>query len=280
MKLEVQKKLAAAEETLKGLGPERSSRAAQAAYLTELSTKFQHLVDLALSANFGTDSLFEEYEELKIAPAVVLRMEQFGKEMTQWGHKYSFEASEQHEDEASDYTIGERKTKHNHARYVPTTEFQARKYTKPNDLEDLLYSQTSLSHSTGEGTDEWLRELHQNSRGFELGTFDPVILASAMRKQTNKWRPISFGFVSDIAIITHAFIKTALTCICANDRLQDDLYNFLVDGLRTRYTKAMEQVRFILAVELEGTPMTENHYFIDQLEERYEKSTAHKEPMY
>lgn len=272
--------LAAAEEKLKGLGPERSSRAAQAAYLTELSTKFQHLVDLTLSANFGTDSLFEEYKELKIAPAVVLRMEQFGKEMTQWGHKYSFDASKQHEDEAFDLKIGERKTNHNRARYVPTTEFQVRKHTTLNDLEDLLYSQTSLSCSSGEGTDEWLRQLHKNSRGFELGTFDPVILASAMRTQTSKWRPITFGYVSDIAVITHVFIKTALSCICANDRLQGDLYNFLVDDLRTRYTKAMEQVRFILAVELDGTPMTENHYFIDQLEERYGKPMTRQESLH
>ena len=215
--------------------------------------------------------------ELKIAPAVVLRMEQFGREMDQWGHKYSFGASEQNEDEAFEFEIAERKTKHNHARCEQTTDFQVRKHTKPNDLDDLLYSQTSLSCLTGGGTNEWLRELHQDCRGFELGTFDPVILAAAMRKQAIKWEPISFGYVSDIAVITHAFITTALSCVCVNDRLQSDLYSFLLDDLRIPYLKAMEQVRFILAVELEGTPMTQDQDFIDDLEERYDKSPPRKD---
>ncbi|PIA99910.1 hypothetical protein CB0940_03130 [Cercospora beticola] len=88
VRLEVEKNLDSAESKLKALRPERNSRAAQAAYLTGILTRFRHLVDMALSAKFGTDGLFEEHEDMKIAPAVVLRMEEFGTDMMHFGHQH------------------------------------------------------------------------------------------------------------------------------------------------------------------------------------------------
>ena len=59
MKLEISKKLSTKQDQLKLLGPERSSSAAQAAYLTELATEYQRLVTLSLNAKFGSDERFE-----------------------------------------------------------------------------------------------------------------------------------------------------------------------------------------------------------------------------
>ena len=90
MRLEVRKRLNHAESKLKHLGPERNDRTAQAAYLTEISVDFQRLVDSALNAKFGTNCLFDKHEELKLAPTVVLRMEQFGEDMEHFGNDYIF----------------------------------------------------------------------------------------------------------------------------------------------------------------------------------------------
>nr|POE56451.1 interferon-induced gtp-binding protein mx [Quercus suber] len=268
VKVEVQKKLTTAEEKLKGLGPERNSRASQAAYLTEISARFQHLVDLALSANFGTDDLFDRYRDLRIAPAVVLRMEQFKADITLWGHKYSFELPEEHGEPHSAPSLGGKNKRRSHTQVEMTTDLKVRRHIKFPDVEDLLHPQEQLSRIRSEDNPEWLRGLHHTSRGFELGTFDPVILASALRQQTVSWRPISFGYVSDIASMIHTFILTALESICTNDRLKDDLYSFLSEDLRVRYIKAMEQVDFILDVEIGGIPMTQNSYFVERLGKR------------
>lgn len=268
MRVEVQKKLDAAEVKLKSLGPERNSRAAQSAYLTEMATNFQHLVDLTLRANFGTEDLFEKYEELKVAPAVILRMEGFAKDMTHFGHTYSFNAPRVHQEEAFEVYARIGPPSHERATDPIASEILVRRRTERIDFAHLLGKQTKLTRPDSESTDDWLRELHDRSRGFELGTFDPVIVASAMREQTKNWQAISSGFVSDIAVITHLFITKALDCLCSDDRLKDELYHMLYEELEARYKKAIEQVAFILAVELKGTPMTQNKYFLDRLEER------------
>lgn len=248
-----------AESKLKALGPERNGRVAQAAYLTELSTRFQHLVDLALRANFGTDDLFDEYEELKIAPAVVARMEEFSEDMQKWGHRYSFDPLE-----LRPAVLDTKEYSHS----APQKTFCVRKCTAGSDIESVLCDPQNLPCPSAEHSDAWLRILHKCNRGFELGTFDPVILASAMRKQTTSWKSIGLGFVSDVAQIIHAFTTKALECICVDERLRLELYHTLYDELTIRYTKAMEQVKFIFEVELDGHPMTQNHFFLDGLEER------------
>ena len=281
MRLEVRKRLNYAEGKLKHLGPERNDRTAQAAFLTEISVDFQRLVDSALSAKFGTDHLFDEYEELKIAPAVVLRMEQFGEDMEHFGHNYIFNSPKHRRDSPLVVETGIKTKKHKRAIEIPPPEFIVtarpkraelcvRRWTKPTELGDLLFAQTTLLRSASEQSDEWLRALHSCSRGFELGTFDPVILASAMRRQTTNWRSISSGFISDVAVIVDTFTRTALSCLCLTERLQTALYDTLFDDMKTRYLKAIEQVEFILKVELESTPMTQNQSFIDRLEERFD----------
>lgn len=48
--------------------------------------------------------------------------------------------------------------------------------------------------------------------------------------------------------------------------MRDALLGMLYDGLMQGYKKAIQQVRFLLSVELEGIPITQNHYFNDNLQ--------------
>jgi hypothetical protein len=57
-----------------------------------------------------------------------------------------------------------------------------------------------------------------------------------------------------------------LDSICPERVVKAELLSMLMDGLFERYSKAIEQVRFLLDVERIGTPMTLNHYFTDNLE--------------
>ncbi|KAK4905113.1 hypothetical protein LTR49_025541 [Elasticomyces elasticus] len=269
VKLEVNRKLSAAQDRLGALGPERDSRPAQVAFLTDLSTRFQELARLALDAKQGHHKLFEKSASLRIAPTMVDRMKEFKVEMSAWGHRHAFKElappTYEFADPASDdFLVPARKKS-------PKT-FNVRKQEAVDDLGDLLHEQKRLSTMPSEDIDQWLQELHQDNKGFELGTFDPAILFAAMRKQCVRWPDICLGFVSDAVILTHNFITAALEAVCRDERIYTALYSFIVEDLRVDYTKAIEQANFLIQVETEEMPWTEDHYFNEYLDASRKKN--------
>lgn len=242
---------------MRDLGPERSTRSAQAAFLTDLSTKFQKIVSDALAARTGGSEIFTKNPDLKIAPLTVTRMEAFAKHMALLGHTHPLRSPAEHEaetdngsDHGSDGDIS-----------IPTTQ----EIDFP-ELKGVLYADAELQKRELTDADAfWLEELYTSNRGFELGTFDPAILSSAMREQTLNWPLLSHKYTNDIIVIVHKFIHTALKLICKDARLQTNLYNYLEANITKRYERAKEQVDFILKVELDARPLTLNPYFNENL---------------
>jgi hypothetical protein len=89
-----------------------------------------------------------------------------------------------------------------------------------------------------------------------------------MKKQSSKWIDISLGYVSDVIVLVHRFVTTAITAIIPDDLMACSLLDILQDRLQQQYKRAIEQVKFLLHIELSGTPLTTNHYFNDNLEKR------------
>lgn len=101
-----------------------------------------------------------------------------------------------------------------------------------------------------------------------MGTFNPSLLATCMKKQCSKWSDISLGFVSDIIVMVQTFIDSALMSICSDRGVHDALISKLTDELIRRYQKAITNTRFLLEVENSNMPVTLNHYFNDNLQKR------------
>lgn len=262
MKLEVNKKLSVAQDKLRTLGPERDTRSAQMAFLTDLSTRFQELARLALDAKQGRHRSDENSASLRIAPRMVDRMKIFKVEMSAWGHQHAFEVPASPRAEVMRFPMDDvpKLTEIN----SPET-FAIRKQESVDDLRDLLHEQKHFSRIPSEDIDQWLQQLYQDNKGFELGTFDPAILFAAMRDQCIRWPDICLGFVSDAVILTHNFITAALDTVCQDDRVYTAIHSFIVEGLRVGYTKALEQAKHLLEVEIEEMPWTEDHYFNEYL---------------
>jgi hypothetical protein len=108
-------------------------------------------------------------------------------------------------------------------------------------------------------------QVYDASRGYEMGTFDPSLLVITMGEQSKNWSSITRGYISDVATALHRFIINLLQYICADERVLGGLIPLLMEGLLEQYRKAFTQVTFILQVEL-SKPMTQNHYFNDNLE--------------
>ena len=65
------------------------------------------------------------------------------------------------------------------------------------DLE-LLQDNEALGPTSFVPPTAWVEKLWRQSRAFELGTFQPSIIAAMMQVQAEKWRPLAAGYVSDI----------------------------------------------------------------------------------
>ncbi|KAK3075634.1 hypothetical protein LTR53_000876 [Teratosphaeriaceae sp. CCFEE 6253] len=272
VKIEIKGRLDACQERLQGLGPERNGPAEQMAYLTRVATHFQRLVSLALNAMYGADGVFDEVPELRIAPAIMTRMKTFSDEMGKYGQLYAFMSSGDG-DKISRPVFGVSGLQ---SGPKPAEErLETRKEDDLEELVDIVQAQGTIPYPQPEGIKDWLRTVFQSHKGFELGTFNASILATCAKKQSWKWEHISMGFVSDIIVMVHRFVDSALTAVCDNRDVCNALMTQLSDDLIKRYQKAIANTKFLLEVESSDMPMTLNHYFIDNLQKcREERATA------
>jgi hypothetical protein len=270
VKQEIGRKSSEANRLLKALGPERSTPAAQASYLIDLATQYQQLAMLSLQARFGSDERFDRFTALRLAPIVMARAAIFESDMASHGHIFKFTGDQTQKSVATVLIdVNETNTP------VPTSDksrrsqeegLSIRREEDDADIADMLHPHKRLINKDRSNIEAWLRVVYNTSRGFELGTFDASILAITMKKQSFKWSSISLGYTSDVIVLVHRFITTALRAIISDDSLTDSLFNIMLDGLQRQYKRAIEQVEFLLDIELNGTPMTMNHYFNDNLE--------------
>lgn len=87
-----------------------------------------------------------------------------------------------------------------------------------------------------------------------------------MHKQSEKWPRYAMGYIGDIITAVHAYIVKALQLLCPDRQVVRGLLAAITEGLQAGYQRAVDQVKFVLSVERNGTPMTLNHYFNDNLQ--------------
>ncbi|KAF2137063.1 uncharacterized protein K452DRAFT_353671 [Aplosporella prunicola CBS 121167] len=301
VKSEVNKSLRRCRKNLDALGPRRDTPMEQSRFLIDMATRFQEVTSKALDAKY-VDDCFTKHSALKVATLVANRNEAFSTEFEKHGHTYQFkenwseekqedsdvddndedeeektedEESEDEEDEdEEDDTIdfghsgssdGERvMVKRTNATRRGLSAQHISNYA--DELEDILYSKKYLPHPRRKGVLRWLNNIYINSRGFELGQFDPSLLANTMKEQSKSWDHLSYRYISDVVETTHDYINTLLQIVCPDEGICQRIKSAIMDGLMERYQRAFDQVKFILHVERLGTPATQNHYFNDNLQ--------------
>lgn len=239
----------------------------QSTYLIDIATHFQEVASLALDAKYWGNDIFDQHHNLRLATLMVNRSEAFTKMVQDMGHTYQFEAGSKApvRSSSSDWPTLIEETGANAKPKLFDTKLNA----DHEDIEDILCDNEALTSPDSRGILEWLTKVYRSSRGFELGTFDPSLLAITMREQSKKWSSIALGYISDVVTIVHNFVTELLQLICPDERVRNGLTSLLVDGLLKRYKKVISQVEFVLQVERSEKPATQNHYFNDTLEKWY-----------
>ena len=235
-----------------------------------MSTEFQKKVSLALSASYNGDDCFDEMPSLRLATTVVTRNEQLSDMLRHHGHTYAFEEIQQvsHIFQPLLRRVVLANSDGGDLESEPDNYLSVRFEEDLSGLEDFTSCEHSIERKPRQGISAWLKEVYQNSRGFELGTFPSGLLPMSMKNQSENWRPIADGYMSDIIVIVHQFILDLLSVVCPDNRVRENLVSVLFEELSTKYWAAKKMMEFLLRVERNGNPLTLNHYFNDNLEKR------------
>lgn len=272
MKSEINKTLKACQQNLKDLGSKRQTTAEQSQYLMGIAMEFQKLSTEALLSNYGRTDVFDLKPTLRLATAVVNRSDQMSETIATKGHTFRFDSSDSRqghakqppnpEDDAiQDVDFADMDLNHQSEGTIRTRYLQSHP-----DLEDVVHENIKLCEPNNGSIQAWLKEVYRNARGFEIGTLNSSLLAVTMKRQAVKWRSLALGYIADVATMVHTFVVDLLLVVCPIERIRSGIMSLLIDGLLDQYKLAISHVKFLLEVELNGTPATLNHYFNDNLE--------------
>lgn len=267
------KRLKDSKDLLQSLGAQRETPEQQRRILLDIVSAFQEITRHALAANYGVNCVFDEDKDLRLATLVSLRNDVFSNDLAHWGHTYTFR-SKPERPEDTDGSVDDREERRNNPSDTEKQQgtLQSRKNwdTTQNmsvaDLEESLHVSEPVEPPFERGILSWIEEVYSNSRGFEIGKFNPTLLSILMRKQSVKWPILARGYISDIISVVHAFIRQALEVVSKNTQISTKIMSLLMDDLVEKYKQAISKVEFLLRIERDGTPLTLNHYFNDNLE--------------
>ena len=242
--------------------------------------KFREIVVDALASNYGRYGLFQDRPSLRLVTAAVSRSEDLATMFAKYGHTYQFQGrslNEAMQDTETDSDTEADGSDASASQSDPTSiqssdqtsTSSVRLYQDRGVIEDLLPSTLPVAKPQRGEVLKWLQSIYLDSRGFELGTVNPTLLATIMKEQSRKWKEIALGYVADVIVLTHSFLTDLLQEICPTRRVREGILALLMDPLCDRYKRAIQHVEFLLQVELNGTPSTLNHYFNNNLQKWY-----------
>lgn len=224
--------------------------------MTKIALEFQHLASLAVRSEYSHSDVFDKYRSLRLATAAIKRGDIFADKMTTAGHVFSFNPDHRGditEEDDLDETALENLS------LEESGNFDVRTEQDHPGVADLIFQNSSPSSAHTRGILAWIKKVHLESRGFELGTFKASFLAVTMKEQSRKWPSLALGYISDMVALLHTFITGLLKQVTPDETTRAGIESLLIDELRKGYQAAISHTEFLLKVELESNPATHNH---------------------
>ena len=216
----------------------------------DIATRFQDMASRALRTDYGSSPIFDTKSSFRLATRVVERNDSFAEDVQNFGHAMEF-----HEDDSDPS--------------APNSQSFFEKVRRTGghwELEDILILDPGIPKPEKTGMLQWLETVYKTSRGFEMGTFDATIFPIIFKKQSSNWEPLALAYISDIISHIHEFVHDLTSALCPDKQVQKGIMSAIMDPLMECYKKSLDHARFILGVERAGTPLTQNHYFNDNLQ--------------
>lgn len=165
-------------KSLEDMSPKRQTLAEQIQFMTRIALCFQHLASLAVRSEYSHSGLFDKYRRLRLATAAMNRENIFVDKMATAGHDFRFDPDHQgdipEEDDLDEIGLEKLTIQENGT-------FNARTEQDHPGVADLTHPNSSLTSAHSRGILAWLKKVHLESRGYELGTYKASLLAVTMK---------------------------------------------------------------------------------------------------
>lgn len=256
---------------LDSLGPPRQYEREQRIFLSQIAGNFQKRVREALDAHYNADPVFKQ-DEFRLITHVVNITDVFSADFRESAHSRHFEnlglLKPNVEAELVDVRTPDCISKETSTGLMIDHLRALLEKTKVDDiapgeyseLGDIIIPLKDIS-KPGDNFTTWMNDVYLQSRGLDLGTFDPHLLSMAFTEQSRKWGDMTKTYMRRIIIALHRFIAAALRSVCLEDQARSHLWSAILDALVERYKEAMKQASLLIEVEQRNKPYTLNPQF-------------------
>lgn len=260
---------------LDGLGPPRQDEREQRIFLNHIAGTFQERVRAALAADYNADPVFGR-DELRLITHVVNITDVFSADFRESAHSQQFENLEllkspvegemgvqkpvngDHQDSRTDPIIDNLRGLLEKAKVddIEPGEF--------SELCDIITPLPEIPKPQGNFA-AWINDVHLQSRGLDLGTFNPHFLSLSFAEQSSKWGDVTKIYMTRVIITLHRFIAAALKSVCSEDQVRGHLWSSILEKVVESYKTAMAQASLLIEVEQRKQPYTLNRQFAQAL---------------
>jgi Dynamin central region len=266
---------------LKAMGADRKSTVQQQIYLQAMATNFQKATDHALDAYYARNPIFAEIPEMRLPTLVVDRSDKFAADLAKKGHtvEFNIDDDESEEDignsgpdgdgdeidfEDMDKSVRDSSDGEADVAPTPSIESNAGRHKYP-ELSSLFPDVGDAPEPQHRHILDWIEQEYRKARGSGLQVISPSVLPTLWQQQSNNWRAMTRKYLSDIIIYVHDFICKLMEHVCQEERTRSGLMAILLERFIDQYKVAIKHVDFLLEVELDGTPLTKNPSFQENL---------------
>ncbi|KAH7412555.1 P-loop containing nucleoside triphosphate hydrolase protein [Cadophora sp. MPI-SDFR-AT-0126] len=269
--VDVQVRIHDLEKELNDLGPARQTPNDQRNHLTRIAVEFRDISTKAIDAHYNRDPCFRE-DVFRLATNVMAMNTAFSDTIELKGCTRKFRQSS-----SSAAAIQHDKKVENAPDDLDSSSAESLKTPGSPDSKsnDYFRDYRELKSLTGQSKAEprrgntsimrWIKENHERSKGFEVGTIHPSLLPSLFLEQSRGWEYFARQHVEAVIRTIHMFNHKALFYCGKDALLSQRLWSRLSQLLLPKYRRALDHVSFLVQVEQDGHPMTMNHYFADNL---------------
>ncbi|KAJ4290665.1 Golgi transport complex subunit 4 [Collariella sp. IMI 366227] len=250
MRKEVGQMLQAAERERDSLGPSRKDEQEQRRFLIGLARRFEDLVRAGLEAQYATDDVFDDSDDLRLITQIVNLADNFNEVFYNKAALRSFE--EPHgklweEDDSGDEMDS-------------SSCFGEIDVDKFPELQDIIGHDDSIE-APEDFIMDWIKDLYLRSRGMQLGTFSHGVWSAAWKEQSRKWPVVSRAFMNRVVLAIHRFMTGILQVVCADSAIREELWSAVLDEMLRRYEAGIAAAELLVSAERETKPYTLDRHF-------------------
>jgi len=268
LRREITEMQAECQREIDSLGPARPSEREQRNYLCGIAERFEDYRRGAIDAKYAYYDFFDK-SDVRLITGLVNLTVAFGHLFQLHGHVHKFQDVGRTEPEIEVF-LGEDGPEpspielRESLRNVLATCGTDIKDEFP-ELGDLVTDQTEID-SPEDGIMEWIKTLHIQSRGMDLGTFSPDLLSSVFGEQSRPWDKMVRVYMGEVVRLIHHFMTKALHAVCSDDEITKNIWSIILDPVLQRYRAGLDQAVLLVEVERRQRPFTLNGSFNEEVQ--------------